>query len=138
MIRIWFDDPDSIRKTSRWLQTFLPLYGDYVKELFKTEALYFPSMKEYRIANNMTLLKGNSLESRREGWLLPARLGFLDRKYFKLQHRMNRFIFTCPITHQSAAITAERFEFLREMKAYNRACLPNFMTMTTSITAKII
>lgn len=138
MIRIWFDDKDSIGKVSRWLQSFLPLFREYVQELFMTQSLYLPPMKEYSIANNMTLLRGNCLSSRREGWLLPARLGFLDRKYFKIQHRMNRFIFNCPISHQSAPITEQRFEFLRQMKAYNRTYLPNFMTMTTSITAKII
>ena len=138
MIRIWFDEPDSIRKISIWLQTFLPMFRDYLKGLFMKQALYFPSMEQYRIANNITLINGNSLKSQRQGWLLPAGLGVLGRKYFKIQHRMNRFIITCPITHQSAPITAQRFDFLREMKAYNRTHLPNFMTMTTSITAKII
>jgi len=138
IIRNWFNESASLKIITDWLRGFLPLYRSYVQQLFNTYSLYLPPMDEYRIAKNMTLLNGHEPGCLRRGLLLPSQLSFLNRNYFKLQNRLNRFIFTCPVTNRSAPINEERFSFLKEMKAYNRMHLPNFMTMTTSLTAKII
>ncbi len=134
----WFDKTPTDDEITEWINKFEPLYVNYVEAILKKHALYLPENSRYPIAKNMMLLPGGKLAYTRKGLLLPVAFSALGRNYFKLQHRLNTFSFMCPITHSAAAIVKERYQFLSKMKAYNREHLPNFMTITTSITAKLI
>ena len=94
---------------------------------------------KYNVARNVVLSSGNKLSFHHSGMVLPSFLTGFGKKIMRLQNRFNCFEFIMPITHTaSLPIIAERFDFLKEMKAYNKKYLPEFMTITTSITSKII
>lgn len=134
----WFNYTPGDQELSEWLDTFEPVYDEYVQNALIKHPMFLPQRDRYKIAKNMTLTPGVNVSYSRIGFLLPTFLSGFGRKYVKLQHRFNQFHFTCPITHSASPIVGERFDFLKRMKDYNRKHLPNFMTITTSITAKLI
>ncbi len=138
IIRNWFEVIPSEKKLMDWFFSFEKLYDQYVHQVLLKYPMYLPSRDVFPISKNMILKSDSSVDFSRKGVLLPTFLSFAGRSYVKLQHRFNRFTVSCPLTHQAAPIVKERFEFLVRMKAYNRQYLPNFMTITTSITAKLI
>lgn len=137
-IRNWFSDMPCDAELCKWIDSFLATYSNYTCEKLDIHPIYLPEMGAYTVARNISLHKGKALRYRHTGLLLPYFPPFTGRKFFKLQNRFNTFRFECPVTHQADPILINRFRFLQEMKAYNKRHLPNFMTITTSITAKII
>lgn len=134
----WFEKTPDKTSLNQWMNSFEPVYDAFVNHILTSTALFLPESNIYKIAKNMILHHRESVSYERKGVLLPAGLSVLGRKYFKLQNRLNTFTFTCPITQEAHPIVKDRYNFLKEMKAYNREHLPNFMTITTSITAKLI
>lgn len=134
----WFTAKPDEREIREWIENFIPEYIRYTSEKLQQHPLYLPESTHYTIARNMRLKKSDSLSYIHRGFLLPVFLYGAGRKYIKLQNRLNHFEFRCPIVHKTDEILIQRFRFLQEMKAYNKSFLPNFMTITTSITAKII
>jgi hypothetical protein len=138
MIKNWFSQTPSEKKLTDWFLSFEKLYDKYVHQVLLKHPLYLPSRDTFPISKNMILQNSSAVNFERKGILLPDFLSYAGRKYVKLQHRFNQFTVSCPITHDAPSIVKERFDFLVRMKKYNRQYLPNFMTITTSITAKII
>ncbi len=138
IIRNWFETIPSEKKLIEWFFSFEKLYDKYVDQVLLKHPMYLPSRDVLLISKNMILKNDSHVNFKRNGILLPTFLSFAGRSYVKLQHRFNQFTISCPLTHQAAPIVKERFEFLVRMKEYNRQYLPNFMTITTSITAKLI
>lgn len=137
-IQQWFEHPPAEAELSAWIHAFETAYSHYTEQKLREIPLYLPEAALYPIAKNMDLYKGEYLSFTQKGWTLPNHLYFLGRKYFKLQNKLNRFSISCPLQHSAEEIVVQRFAFLQRMKAYNNVHLPHFMTMTTSITAKLI
>lgn len=137
-IQHWFDQTPDEAMLTAWLHGFEAEYTLYTEQKLKEIPLYLPAAPHYPIAKNMELSKGDYLSFTQKGWTMPNHLYFLGRKYFKLQNKLNRFSICCPLQHSADEMVVARFAFLQRMKAYNKVHLPHFMTMTTSITAKLI
>lgn len=137
-IQNWFTSMPGDEELCKWIDTFIAIYSDYTREKLRMYPVYLPEMGAYKVARNMAMQKGQTLRFSHTGIRLPYLPPFPGRKFFKLQNRLNTFRFECPVTHQAVPILVNRFRFLQDMKAYNLRHLPNFMTITTSITAKII
>lgn len=133
----WFDQNTTTDFIESWIHQFHPMYCDYMNRLFLAEPFLLPLMESYTISSNMELVNGNNVQLKHRGLILPNFFAFLGKKYFKIQHRLNHFTFTCPINDCKIDFLNRRFEFIRKMKEYNRTHLPAFMTNTTSITSKI-
>ncbi|MBK7965874.1 MAG: hypothetical protein IPK10_11705 [Bacteroidetes bacterium] len=138
MIKNWFIHTPSEKKLTDWFLTFEELYDKYVHQVLSEHPMYLPSRDTFPISKNMKLQNSATVNFERKGIMLPSILSTAGRNYVKLQHRFNQFTISCPITHDAPTIIKERFDFLVRMKQYNRQYLPNFMTITTSITAKLI
>jgi len=138
MIVAWFSETPSDRIMSDWYNSFEILYDEYVHQTLKKHPMYLPGRDQFAISKNMLLQNSSTVNFTHQGILLPSFLSFSGRYYVKLQHRFNKFIIACPLRHEASKIVEDRFEFLIRVKEYNRQYLPNFMTMTTSITAKLI
>jgi len=134
----WFTTTPRDADLNQWISSFESQYDAFVNKTLSTHPLYLPQMESYTIARNMQLRTAGNVTHHRSGLLLPSFFSITGRNYFKLQHKLNSFVFFCPITHASSQIVKDRYSFLKRMKAYNREHLPNFMTITTSITAKLI
>lgn len=138
-IKNWFELKPNDQQITEWIEKFDSSYEAFVKEMFHHYQLYLPAMNNYYMARNSTLFNGNEVNYKHNGIVLPKQLSILGKKYSNLQNRFNRFEFYFPIVNDHpVSIVKERFQFLQEMKKYNREYLPNFMTITTSITSKII
>lgn len=135
----WFENDNPDKFLDDWIIKFSTRFFKLCEEIFHDRALYLPGSNEFNIAKNITINKGNTLHHSHKGIVIPD-IGLLsERKHFKLLNRLNRFHFSVPITDQAEhKILRDRFLFLKEMKAYNRQYLPNFMTITTSVTSKIL
>lgn len=138
MIRHWYEKTPSDKKIAEWFFSFEVLYDEYIQKTLVKHPLFLPAKDKYAISKNMILQRASEVSFERKGILLPNLFSFAGRSYVKLQHRFNTFNITCPITHEASRIVKDRFDFLVRMKEYNRQYLPNFMTITTSITAKLI
>ncbi|CAN5570511.1 hypothetical protein BH11BAC2_BH11BAC2_07260 [soil metagenome] len=135
----WFEQTPKDQEIIQWINSFIPLFDDFVNHILRNEPVYFPEMQTYRVSKNMQLHNSDQLSYSHSGILLPSLFSHFSKKFFKLQNRLNTFDFYLPITTiPSDPIIEERFRFLQEMKNYNRKFLPNFMTHTTSITSKLI
>lgn len=88
---------------------------------------FIPAWADLRIADNMTLVQAHRVGFRRRGVCLPSAFGWMGRKYFNLQHRMNRFVFEAPFkTDQIPGPILDRHSFITEICAHNSMNLPYF------------
>lgn len=138
-IKNWFKLKPTNQQITDWIKQFILSYELFVSDMFHHHQLYLPAMNNYYMARNATLKNQKNIGYKHSGIVLPKQLSIIGKKYSNLQNRFNRFEFYFPIVNDSPfPIVKKRFEFLKEMKTYNREYLLNFMTITTSITSKII
>ncbi len=135
----WFDLNPSDEQIIEWIHHFDKLYTDFVDKIFSDCQLYLPNQEKYSISRNALLINADKVSYKHSGVVLPNQLSIVGKKYSNLQNRFNDFEFHFPLVHDhDVQIVKDRFTFLQEMKSYNREFLPNFMTITTSITSKLI
>ena len=135
----WFSNHPADKTLSSWIAEFNHEYELFCKEIFAKNAVYLPFAKQYVIARNVELHSAPGPHFRHTGLVLPPLFSGIGKKYINLQNRLNRFKFFFPVKYNSdCKLIEERFSFLKEMKSYNRQHLNGFMTITTSITSKII
>ncbi len=139
-IRNWFNETPNDKTLSDFVSRFDKAYQLFVEEIFSKEILYLPTAQSVNISKKIILKNSTSIGFTRKGFLLPATLEPLaGKKFINLQNKLNCFQFYVPFTNIcKEQILVKRFEFLSEMKRYNDNYLPNFSTLTSSITAKII
>ena len=138
-IKNWFEIKPTDQQIESWIREFVKAYDVFTVDMFHQHKLYLPYMNNYFMARNSTLMSRGKVGYKHSGIILPKQLSIIGKKYSNLQNRFNRFEFYFPIVNDHRLpIIKERFQFLQEMKKYNREYLPNFMTITTSITSKII
>lgn len=138
-IQDWFTHTPTDEELNQWLKKWIPLYDELCNDLLRQYPLYLPLRSHYRVAANQDIYPAAQVQISRKGLVLPALISRAFKKYFNLQNKLNHFRAGIPLTSVPAhPVLAERFEFLAAMKEYNRSFLPQFMTMTTSITSKLI
>lgn len=135
----WFEKAVDNQFFDDWIIRFNKAYNTLCREIFNDHQVYLPGDGSYAIAKNIRLINQSTLAYHRKGILIPD-IGLLkEKKYFKLLNKFNRFTIDAPITNSPFhPILRDRFLFLREMKSHNRFNLPNFMTMTTAVTSKLL
>lgn len=140
LISDWFTRNDSEQEIKHWLDCFMPEFMSFFHDRITKHPLFLPETESsgYMIARNMRLTPSGNVNAQSRGIVLPDFLLPKGRTAFNVLHRLNRFNFQMPIRHDGPEVLHERFRFLQRMKSYNRKHLPNFMTITTSITSKII
>jgi hypothetical protein len=137
-IQHWFSLAPGERPVEAWLQDFLPEYERFMGTVFARDPLFLPRRDAYRIAANATLRPGEAVGRVHTGLVLPSLLGALGRKFFNLQHRLNRFEFRVPMVHEPrVALLGERFEFFTQMLDYHRRHLGRFITLSPTLVARV-
>jgi hypothetical protein len=136
----WFEQTPSDKELVQFIHNFMKAYSPFVNELIQKEPIYLPKRNIYFVAKNMQLIPYETMGYTRKGIVLPSSLSLLfGSKYYKLQNKLNQFYFNVPMrTGTETPFIVDRFNFFSEMKNYNMQYLPNFTTLTTSITAKLI
>ena len=139
-IKNWFNDTPNDKTLSEFISRFDKAYQLFTEEIFSTEILYLPTAESVNISKKIIIENSNSIRFSRKGFLLPIIIQPLaGDKFIKMQNKLNSFNFYAPFTNSNKEqFLVKRFEFLSDMKRYNDNYLPNFSTLTSSITAKII
>ena len=139
-IKNWFNETPSDKALSDFVFRFDKVYQLFVEEIFYKEIIYLPTAESVKISKKIIIENSNSISFTRNGFVLPPIIHlFAGNKFIKMQNKLNSFNFHAPFTNSSKdQILVDRFIFLSEMKTYNDIYLPNFSTLTSSITAKII
>jgi hypothetical protein len=124
----WFEmrvDSDLLRM---WHERF---YGELVKIIesgIAEHGLFIPSWVDLNIAGNMKLTQTSGFGFRRRGISLPSAFGCMGRKYFNLQHRLNKFVFEVPFNADNVpSHILDRHSFIAEMCDHNSRNLPYFV-----------
>jgi hypothetical protein len=106
----------------------------FLSDMLGKSNLYLPPTPPYCISHNMRLLSGQRLSYRHVGIRMPSAFAFFGRKYFNLQHRLNRFEFELPLESESIPkIVHSQFQWQRRMRETNYKALPHFMTLSSSL-----
>ncbi len=132
----WQERKPAVAELSEWIRSFYGIFTAFVKEQTAMHPVYVPLRASYSYTRNVELIPGASAEWRRSGLPLPGALFFLGRRYYNLQHRLNRWTFTFPMKHQAPEIVEKRFEYFRNMKRYNVHHFPGFSHLTTGFSEK--
>jgi len=136
----WFEETPSDHELSKFIIKFDETYEQFVKNIFLKEELFMPSNQSIQVSKNIKLINSEIIGFNRNGILLPVFLSkHLGLKSAKVQNKLNSFTFQVPYTNKCSNLIIEnRITFLRKMKQYNNENLPNFSTLTSSLTANII
>ena len=79
---------------------------------------------------------GTSLRFDHRGVKLPESMAFLGRRYFNLQHRLNRFRLMLPITQESPPTPVkDAFMVRARLRATGRERFPAFLTLSSGLLA---
>ena len=94
----WFEQRPDDADIRRWFATMYCELEALLRDLLARSPLFIPAWADLRIAGNMVICPAARLGVEHRGVTLPAVLGGLGRRYFNLQHRLNRFRFEVPVT----------------------------------------
>jgi hypothetical protein len=129
----WFDERPAPRELNTGLEAFFEALQGFLRAQLGRHHFYLPERRRYRLARCMWLEPGPDLGFRHEGTALPAVFSRLGSLYYKLQNRLNRFYFTCPVHDDMPEVLAQRFALIDDMKRHNRRHLPHFETLSSSL-----
>lgn len=116
----WFDAAPTGDSIVRWHGRFYEELREILRKGIAAHGFFIPSWADRRIAANVRLRDAPDVGYRRRGFALPSAFGRLGRKYFNMQHRLNRFVFELPITSDSIpAPLLERHGFITDACEYN-------------------
>jgi len=128
----WFEIKPNTTHLSEWIQDCYRELHAFLKTFLKTETFYFPEWGAFRISKNVTLVPSEHFFCNHQGIILPALFSFLGRKYFKIQRRLNEFLFHLPIQKgEVPPILAKRFELEYRMVRFNSD--KDFMPLRSSL-----
>lgn len=124
----WFAERISAESLTEWHDKFYAALREVIENGIAQHGFFIPTWSDLRIAANMTLVLARTIGYRHRGVCLPSALGWLGRKYYNIQHRMNRFVFEVPfVTADIPVPVLERHNFITEMCLHNSRHIPSFV-----------
>ncbi len=131
----WFSNKLSIKSINDFYKSFYSVFFDFLVDLFSKMKLFLPDELGGRIKiyRNIDLVRSAKLNVNHSGIVLPSILCFLGKKYFNLQHRINRFEFSVPCSSEKNEVLEKRYNELVKMSLYNKEYMPAYMPMSSSL-----
>lgn len=130
----WFSQQVASATLLAWHARFYRELHGFLGEALARTPLYIPSRASLRVARNIEVRRSGELGYVHAGVTLPAMFAGLGRKYFNIQHRFNRFIFSVPYeTDNLPAAVRRRYELIVAVKNYNARHLPFFLLPASSL-----
>jgi hypothetical protein len=115
----WFQREDAEHSIAELAANLLPALRDVVVVATARHVLYSPSGSTISYSSNATIEGAPVISLSRRGVRLPRIPVLQERRFFNVQHRLNRFQFRLPMTSAPpASYHARRFEFLRRAKSF--------------------
>jgi hypothetical protein len=130
----WFDSPSPPSELHAKCERLYTELARVLGNVTQAYPLFLLSRPPYTLSRNIEVTSGSALGFRHSGITLPAQLAFLGRRYFNLNHRLNRFSFHLPITAESAPHSIRnQFSWRLQMERTNRERFPHFMALCSSL-----
>jgi len=130
----WFSGKVPRTISEKWVISFYKEMKRFVEKAFSQFTFFLPEPFNRNISKNIELCPAECMGYSHKGILLSEMIRFPSRKYFNLQHRLNRFVFHIPnMSHQLPRVLRKRFRLLKEMKESNMVAFPHFMSMATGL-----
>lgn len=124
----WFENEPSAGEFLEWHDELHQALLKWLGEFLPKYPLYIPAWAGLRFARNMSLVPSSRFGHLHRGLALPAILSGLGRKYFNMQHRINRFAFHVPVTDEATdPVLLQRHEFISRVNEYNSRYLRSFI-----------
>jgi len=93
----WFEKQPQETDLATWIESCYRELGEFLRTILKTHPFYLPQWGTLDVTRNVTLVPDNLFSCKRSGVSLPASLGFLGKKYLKLQRRLTNVTIRLPI-----------------------------------------
>lgn len=130
----WFGSKMNYSVLNKWFNEFYEEFENFMKVLLKVKKIYLLGKDSYQIGGNCKIVFSESFYHTHRGLRFPPRLGWLGRKYFNIQHRLNEFRFFIPFQDSiEIRVLDERFKFFRDVKKYNSMCLIGYSPILPSL-----
>lgn len=128
----WLEGGVSKQDVVKWFRLFFKTYESFLVDLFKDKSLCAPLLN-FKIAPNINISNSEKLSFSKKGFVFPDAFNILDKKYFKALNKFNTFNFNVPLNLDAPDIVNSYFNYANEVGKYNKAHLPHFMTLTSSL-----
>lgn len=117
---LWFEKGVNRVEIEEWIRQFDQELLDFSNEMVSRYGFYLPKDANLNYSRHIKIDTSHEVSRSHRGLVLPAIVGRLGKKAFRIQHRFNQFRFGIPITHEPAnIILKERFDFFKEVRSYN-------------------
>lgn len=134
----WFEQPVGKDMLREWFESFYSALHLFLTARFNHQRFFLPAWATSRYARHICLERSHRLSWRHKGIVMPLGRRPLGKKYTKLNNRLNRFIFSIPITDQSSKMLEERFLFLKSMKRHNESHLASFAPLGSVLASRLV
>jgi len=130
----WFLSETNSLKIDDLFDRFNKYLTAFLGEILLKEKFYTPHLSQGKFVKNVKWSSGESLSLVKRGIPLPGFLaGIFHRRYFNMMNRLTGFSIKLPLHTDPPSILDQRFVLLKEMKAYNKKYIPEFMAPGSSL-----
>ena len=130
----WFKEKPDKKTIKKWFLEFCTELMTFLRVELSRQTFYLPEDANLCIARNMMIEPSKTFGYAHMGMRLPSFFGGLGKKYFNIQHRLNRFRFQIPVAVSNTPdVLKDRFVFARQMKHFKSESLPYFMPLYSSL-----
>jgi hypothetical protein len=131
----WFENNHPpVASFIEWFERFHDWLGPFLEKQLKERHFYLPEQRAYALGKNLLFTPGTCLSAPNAAIRLPFLAPLFGRRYFNVLNRINRMRFTVPFHSESISPEIIRhFEFTNRHRDYNRAYLPAYLPLTSSL-----
>jgi len=133
----WFKNRISKKELQYWILSFHKELDNFLKEklIIEKKKFYYGIADKYFSSKNVVFLNENNVGFKHTGLILPkCPAKILEKRYYNLNSRFNRFIFHIPVTdHEKIVVLKEKSTFEKKSSQYNHKHFPFFSTLKTSL-----
>jgi hypothetical protein len=116
----WFAIQPHTKALSEWIDECRQELYSFLKTVLETQIFYLPEWGALHVTKNVTLVPAEHFSCNHQGIILPVFFGFLGKKYFKIQRRLNKILLHLPIQkNEVPPVLARRFDLEYRMVRFN-------------------
>ncbi|MDO8549621.1 MAG: hypothetical protein Q7S39_05660 [Ignavibacteria bacterium] len=135
--RTWFCSEFDRNVFLSWYSKFNNALFNFTSDAFKTQPLYLPGHKSYKLGRNVTISPGSKFTYRKFGFSLPPSITSISRKIRNANGLFNRFEFRVPTASQERSFLKNRCMYYKKMIKYNKKHLLYYLTLSNGIISKV-
>ena len=130
----WFFTENNYLKIDELFDRFYEQLVKFLEKVLLKENFYTPHLTKGHFVKNVRWTTGERLSISKRGIPFPAFLAnVFHRKYFNMMNKVTGFSISLPLNPDPPAVLEQRFVLMKEMKAYNKNHIPEFMPPGSSL-----